>query len=284
MRCEDVGCPDQRGVVVTPSEQAFLVLEENVWREHARVHARPVLCPLAFIVEVCTWMPRVIAFSTQSHTALWRHQHRSHRTVVVRSPRTAAHSVLQTHVCINCVSTRAHPCSGSVVLTTNGADSACVRSAAACGRGSSSDWPLTGLRPRPTRSRRTRRPPPGTQHARPSSHRARRQLDVRPRPCAGPARPARGPCKEARTTQRTRFLCRGLLCRGVKWTRGVRRRRGPGGGTDPGACTKPNPPTMRPQSPCCPCAIPGVAQHRCPDPGRRGRAGGRVLVHPGGMV
>ena len=54
-------------------------------------------------------------------------------------------------------------------------------------------------------------------------------------------------------------------------------------GTDPGACTKPNPPTMRPQSPCCPCAIPGVAQHRCPDPGRRGRAGGRVLVHPGGM-
>ena len=39
-------------------------------------------------------------------------------------------------------------------------------------------------------------------------------------------------------------------------------------GTDPGACTKPNPPTMRPQSPCCPCAIPGVAQHRCPDPGR----------------
>jgi hypothetical protein len=146
------------------------------------------------------------------HTALWRHQHRSHRTVVVRSPRTAAHSVLQTHVCINCVSTRAHPCSGSVVLTTNGADSACVRSAAACGRGSSSDWPLTGLRPRPTRSRRTRRPPPGTQHARPSSHRARRQLDVRPRPCAGPARPARGPCKEARTTQRTRFLCRGACC------------------------------------------------------------------------
>ena len=172
----------------------------------------PVLCPLAFIVEVCTWMPRVIAFSTQAHTALWRHQHRSHRTVVVRSPRTAAHSVLQTRVCINCVSTRAHPCSGSVVLTTNGADSACVRSAAACGRGSSSDWPLTGLRPRPTRSRRTRRPPPGTQHARPSSHRARRQLDVRPRPCAGPARPARGPCKEARTTQRTRFLCRGACC------------------------------------------------------------------------
>ena len=63
-----------------------------------------------------------------------------------------------------------------------------------------------------TRSRRTRRPPPGTQHARPSSHRARRQLDVRPRPCAGPARPARGPCKEARTTQRTRFLCRGACC------------------------------------------------------------------------
>ena len=29
MRCEDVGCPDHRGVVVTPSEQAFLVLEEN---------------------------------------------------------------------------------------------------------------------------------------------------------------------------------------------------------------------------------------------------------------
>ena len=143
------------------------------------------------------------------HPGLWRHQHRSHRTVVVRSSRTAAHSVLQTHVCINCVSTRAHPCSGSVVLTTNGADSVCVRSAAACGRGSSSDWPLTGLRPRPTRSRRTRRPPPGTQHARPSSHRARRQLDVRPRPCAGPARPARGPCKEARTTQRTRSLCRG---------------------------------------------------------------------------
>ena len=66
MRCEDVGCPDQRGVVVTPSEQAFLVLEENVWREHARVHARPVLCPLAFVVEVCTWMPRVIPFSTHS--------------------------------------------------------------------------------------------------------------------------------------------------------------------------------------------------------------------------
>ena len=35
--------------------------------------------------------------------------------------------------------------------------------------------------------------------------------------------------------------------------------------------------------PCCPCAIPDVAQHRCPDPGRRGRAGGRVLVHPVGM-
>ena len=69
MRCEDVGCPDQRGVVVTPSEQAFLVLEENVWREHARVHARPVLCPLAFIVEVCTWMPRVIPFSTHSSVA-----------------------------------------------------------------------------------------------------------------------------------------------------------------------------------------------------------------------
>ena len=180
----------------------------------------PVLCPLAFIVEVCTWMPRVIAFSTQAHTALWRHQHRSHRTVAVRSPRTAAHSVLQTRVCINHPHThqlREHPgtlgpCSGSVVLTTNGAGSACVRSAAACGRGSSSDWPLTGLRPRPTRSRRTRRPPPGTQHARPSSHRARRQLDVRPRPCAGPARPARGPCKEARTTQRTRSLCRGACC------------------------------------------------------------------------
>ena len=31
-----------------------------------------------------------------------------------------------------------------------------------------------------------------------------------------------------------------------------------GRGTDPGDCTKPNPPTMRPQSPCCPCAIPGV--------------------------
>ena len=170
MRCEDVGFPDQRGVVVTPSEQAFLVLEENVWREHARVHARPVLCPLAFIVEVCTWMPRVIAFSTQAHTALWCHQHRSYRTVAVRSPRTAAHSVLQTRVCINCVSTRSHPCSGSVVLTKGGAGSVCVRSAAACGRGSSSDWPLTGLRPRPTRSRRTRRPPSGTQHARPSSH------------------------------------------------------------------------------------------------------------------
>ena len=107
---------------------------------------------------------------------------------------------------------RAHPCSGSVVLTTNGAGSACVRSAAACCRGSSSDWPLTSLRPRPPRSRLTRRPPPGTQHARPSSHRARRQLDVRPRPCAGPARPARGPCKEARTTQRTRSLCRGACC------------------------------------------------------------------------
>ena len=173
---------------------------------------RPPTKHRAFIVEVCTWMPRVIAFSTQAHTALWRHQHRSHRTVVVRSSRTAAHSVLQTHVCINCVSTRAHPCSGSVVQTTNGADSVCVRSAAACGRGSSSDWPLTGLRPRPTRSRRTRRPPSGTQHAPPSSHRARRQLDVRPRPCAGPARPARGPCKEARTTQRTRFLCRGACC------------------------------------------------------------------------
>jgi hypothetical protein len=69
MRCEDVGFPDQRGVVVTPSEQAFLVLEENVWREHARVHARPVLCPLAFVVEVCTWMPRVIPFSTHSSVA-----------------------------------------------------------------------------------------------------------------------------------------------------------------------------------------------------------------------
>ena len=69
MRCEDVGCPDHRGVVVTPSEQVFLVLEENVWREHARVHARPVLCPLAFVVEVCTWMPRVIPFSTHSSVA-----------------------------------------------------------------------------------------------------------------------------------------------------------------------------------------------------------------------
>ena len=136
------------------------------------------------------------------HIAPWLCAHRALRRTVCSAVRS----------CINCVSTRAHPCSGSVVLTTNGADSACVRSAAACGRGSSSDWPLTGLRPRPTRSRRTRRPPPGTQHARPSSHRARRQLDVRPRPCAGPARPARGPCKEARTTQRTRSLCRGACC------------------------------------------------------------------------
>ena len=30
MRCENVDCPDLRGVVVTPSEQAFLLLEENV--------------------------------------------------------------------------------------------------------------------------------------------------------------------------------------------------------------------------------------------------------------
>ena len=173
--------------------------------------ALPVLCPLAFIVEVCTWMPRVIAFSTQAHTALWRHQHRSHRTVAVRSPRTAAHSVLQTRVCINCVSTRVP---GTPLQRISRADDerSWQRLRPFCGsggRGSSSDWPLTGLRPRPTRSRRTRCPPPGTQHARPSSHRARRQLDVRPRPCAGPARPARGPYKEARTTQRTRSLCRG---------------------------------------------------------------------------
>ena len=245
----------------------------------------PVMCPLAFIVEVCTWMPRVIAFSTQAHTALWRHQHRSHRTVAVRSPRTAAHSVLQTRVCINCVSTRAHPCSGSVVLTTNGADSACVRSAAACGRGSSSDWPLTGLRPR-------RRAPVGRADLRPERNmrdRRRTEHDVnwtcghvlapdlpvlrvalakRPAPPSGPA------------------SCAGGLA--VSWRQVDARREAPARarrrGTDPGACTKPNPPTMRPQSPCCPCAIPGVAQHRCPDPGRRGRAGGRVLVHPGGMV
>ena len=30
MRCEDVDCLALRGVVVTPSEQAFLLLEENV--------------------------------------------------------------------------------------------------------------------------------------------------------------------------------------------------------------------------------------------------------------
>ena len=80
--------------------------------------------------------------------------------------------------------------------------------------------------------------------------------------------------------------CAGGLA--VSWRQVDARREAPARarrrGTDPGACTKPNPPTMRPQSPCCPCAIPGVAQHRCPDPGRRGRAGGRVLVHPGGMV
>jgi hypothetical protein len=149
--------------------------------------------------------------SPHNPTALWRHQHRSHRTVAERSPRTAAHSVLQTRVCINCVSTRVP---GTPLQRISRADD--ERSwqrlrpfGGSGGRGSSSDWPLTGLRPRPTRSRRTRRPPPGTQHARPSSHRARRQLDVRPRPCAGPARPARGPCKEARTTQWTRSLCRG---------------------------------------------------------------------------
>ena len=46
-------------------------------------------------------------------------------------------------------------------------------------------------------------------------------------------------------------------------------------GTDPGACTKANPPTMRPQSPCCPCAIPGVAvpRPRTPRPRRRPCAG-----------
>ena len=30
MRCKDVGCPDLRGVMVTPSEQSFLMLEANV--------------------------------------------------------------------------------------------------------------------------------------------------------------------------------------------------------------------------------------------------------------
>lgn len=64
--------------------------------------------------------------------------------------------------------------------------------------------------------------------------------------------------------------CAGGLA--VSWRQVDARREAPARarrrGTDPGACTKPNPPTMRPQSPCCPCAIPGVAQHRCPDPGR----------------
>ena len=248
-------------------------------------------------MPLCTWMPRVIAFSTQAHTALWRHQHRSHRTVVVRSPRTAAHSVLQTRVCINHPHThqlREHPgtlgpCSGSVVLTTNGAGSACVRSAAACGRGSSSDWPLRHR----SASASDSLPPDAPSSARnatcatvvaPRTTLTGRAATFLRRTCPSCAWPLqRGPHHPADPL----LVPGGLLCR-VKWTRGVRRRRGPAGlrrrGTDPGTCTKANPPTMRPQSPCCPCAIPGVAQHRCPDPGRRGRAGGRVLVHPGGMV
>ena len=85
MRCEDVGFPDQRGVVVTPSEQAQPRASES--REQIPAPARrppacgsqdagvctlhhPALRPptkhRAFIVEVCTWMPRVIPFSTYS--------------------------------------------------------------------------------------------------------------------------------------------------------------------------------------------------------------------------
>ena len=74
----------------------------------------------------------------------------------------------------------------------------------------------------------------------------------------------------------------GLLCRGVKWTRGVRRRRGPGGGVQILAPARSqihrpcvlSPPAVHVQSPVS----------RSTDPGRRGRAGGCVLVHPGGMV
>ena len=88
MRCEDVGCPDHRGVVVTPSEQAQPRASES--REQIPAPARrppacgsqdagvctlhhPALRPptkhRAFIVEVCTWMPRVIPFSTHSSVA-----------------------------------------------------------------------------------------------------------------------------------------------------------------------------------------------------------------------
>ena len=185
-------------------------------------------------------MPRVIAFSTQAHTALWRHQHRSHRTVVVRSPRTAAHSVLQTRVCINHPHThqlREHPgtlgpCSGSVVLTTNGAGSACVRSAAACGRGSSSDWPLRHR----SASASDSLPPDAPSSARnatcatvvaprtTSTGRAATSLRRTCPSCAWPLQ--RGPHHPADPL----LVPGGLLCRGVKWTRGVRRRRGPGGG------------------------------------------------------
>ena len=73
-------------------------------------------------------MPR--PFSTQlcgvtrtGHIAPWLCAHRALRRTVCSAVRS----------CINCVSTRAHPCSGSVVLTKGGAGSACVRSAAVCG-------------------------------------------------------------------------------------------------------------------------------------------------------
>ena len=51
------------------------------------------------------------------HIAPWLCAHRALRRTVCSAVRS----------CINCVSTRAHPCSGSVVLTKGGAGSACVR-------------------------------------------------------------------------------------------------------------------------------------------------------------
>ena len=248
----------------------------------------PVLCPLAFIVEVCTWMPRVIAFSTQAHTALWRHQHRSHRTVAVRSPRTTAHSVLQTRALHQL---REHPVtplqrisradderSWQCLRPFGGSVWSRLEQRLAAHRSASASDSLPPDAPSSDRNATcaTVVAPRTT-----STGRAATSLRRTCPSCAWPLQ--RGPHHPADPL----LVPGGLLCRGVKWTRDVRRRRGPGlrrRGTDPGACTKPNPPTMRPQSPCCPCAIPGVAQHRCPDPGRRGRAGGRVLVHPGGMV
>ena len=193
----------------------------------------PVLCPLAFIVEVCTWMPRVIAFSTQAHTALWRHQHRSHRTVAVRSPRTAAHSVLQTRVCINCVSTRVP---GTPLQRISRADDErswqCLRpfggsvwsrleQRLAAHRSASASDALPSDAPTSAGNATcaTVVAPSTT-----STGRAATSLRRTCPSCAWPLQ--RGPHHPADPL----LVPGGLLCRGVKWTRGVRRRRGPGGG------------------------------------------------------